>query len=50
LKKREEKALKEKPKHVGEGVLYGARDLGMGIFKGVTGIVVLTIIFACNFS
>jgi len=29
----------EKPKHIGEGLLQGTRDFGMGLFKGVTGIV-----------
>jgi len=27
-------------KHAGEGVLFGLRDLGIGIYKGITGIVV----------
>lgn len=32
--------MRDKPKHVGEGVLLGMRDLGLGVFKGITGIVV----------
>jgi hypothetical protein len=40
MRERQERSVREKPKHVGEGVLLGVRDLGLGIFKGITGIVV----------
>lgn len=33
LKEREQKS-KQKPKHVGEGLMFGVRDFGMGLFKG----------------
>eukprot|EP01119_Soliformovum_irregulare_P017031 TRINITY_DN5016_c0_g2_i3.p1 TRINITY_DN5016_c0_g2~~TRINITY_DN5016_c0_g2_i3.p1 ORF type:complete len:2265 (-),score=532.32 TRINITY_DN5016_c0_g2_i3:78-6224(-) len=39
MKDRQERNIRTKPKHVGEGVLYGARDLGLGLFKGVTGLI-----------
>jgi len=39
MKERQERNVREKPKHVGEGVLFGVRDLGLGVFKGVTGLV-----------
>jgi len=39
LKQRQEKSIREKPKHAAHGVLLGARDFGMGVFKGITGIV-----------
>jgi len=29
----------KKARHVGQGVAYGVRDLGVGIYKGITGIV-----------
>lgn len=38
IKKREEQNIRDQPRHAAEGVLYGVRDLGKGIFKGVTGI------------
>lgn len=28
-----------KARHAGEGILYGARDFGLGIYKGITGVV-----------
>lgn len=37
LRKRQERSVRERPKHVGEGLLLGARDLGLGIFQGITG-------------
>ena len=39
LKQRKIRQTNEKPKHVGEGLLYGTKSLGQGIFNGVTGIV-----------
>jgi vacuolar protein sorting-associated protein 13A/C len=38
-RERQQKQIREQPKHVGEGLLFGARDLGKGLFKGVTGLV-----------
>lgn len=38
-RERQRKDIKEQPKHVGEGLMFGVRDLGMGVFKGVTGII-----------
>ena len=34
-----EQLSREKPKHVGEGFAYGVRDLGLGVFRGLTGVV-----------
>lgn len=31
---------REKPIHVGQGIALGMRDLGIGLYKGLTGIVV----------
>lgn len=39
IRKRQLKQISEKPKHAGEGVLYGFKELGEGIFGGVSGIV-----------
>lgn len=39
LKKRKIQQTTEKPKHLGEGLLYGTKSLGQGIFRGVTGVV-----------
>jgi len=39
VRQRQQTAIKEKPSHVGEGLLYGAKGLGQGIFDGVTGLV-----------
>jgi hypothetical protein len=43
LKDREQKS-KQKPKHVGEGLLFGVRDLGVGLFKGM---LLSLFLFAC---
>lgn len=38
--KRERQLMhREKPRHFAEGVAFGMRDLGIGLFKGLTGIV-----------
>ena len=39
IMQRQRTRLTERPKHVGEGLLYGAKDLGRGVVEGVTGIV-----------
>jgi hypothetical protein len=33
------KLARNRPEHVGEGLAYGARDLGLGIFRGISGVV-----------
>ena len=33
-------AKRHEARHVGEGLAFGVRDLGMGIYGGVTGVVV----------
>ena len=38
-RERQQKDIKGQPKHIGEGLLFGVRDLSKGIFKGVTGLV-----------
>ena len=35
-----EKNHREKPRHLGEGIAYGVRDLGLGFFHGLTGVLV----------
>jgi hypothetical protein len=30
----------ENPRHVGQGIAMGVRDLGKGVFRGLTGVVV----------
>lgn len=30
---------REKPRHFGEGIAFGVRDLGIGVFRGLTGVV-----------
>ena len=34
---------RDKPRHAAEGLAHGVRDLSIGIFKGITGIVVCTL-------
>jgi hypothetical protein len=34
------KLARNRPEHVGEGIAYGARDLGLGFFRGVSGVFV----------
>lgn len=29
---------RSRPQHVGQGLLYGARDLGLGLFRGISGV------------
>lgn len=40
LRERQARQMRERPQHIGEGVMLGARDFGMGFLKGITGIVV----------
>jgi hypothetical protein len=40
IQKRQVKQAVEKPKHFGEGVMYGMKDLGVGILEGISGLVV----------
>jgi hypothetical protein len=35
-----ERNHREKPRHIGEGFAYGVRDLGLGFFHGLTGVLV----------
>jgi len=39
LRERQARQMRDRPQHIGEGVLLGARDFGMGFFKGFTGLV-----------
>jgi len=39
LRERQARQMRERPQHIGEGVMLGARDFGMGFFKGITGLV-----------
>jgi len=39
IQKRQVRHVAEKPKHFGEGLLYGFKDLGTGMFDGLSGIV-----------
>eukprot|EP01119_Soliformovum_irregulare_P006504 TRINITY_DN1859_c1_g1_i2.p1 TRINITY_DN1859_c1_g1~~TRINITY_DN1859_c1_g1_i2.p1 ORF type:complete len:1122 (-),score=340.89 TRINITY_DN1859_c1_g1_i2:94-2991(-) len=39
VRRRQKDAIKEKPQHIGEGLMYGAKGLGVGLFDGVTGLV-----------
>jgi len=37
--KERQQTMREKPKHAAEGALMGAKELGKGIFKGITGVI-----------
>lgn len=37
-RERELERMRSRPAHVGTGLLYGVKDLGMGLYNGVTGI------------
>jgi len=39
IRERQERNAREKPKHLGEGVLFGVRDFGLGVVKGISGII-----------
>jgi len=38
LQEREE-ASRQQPRHVGEGLIFGMKELGLGVYKGATGVV-----------
>lgn len=40
-----EVSTREKPNYVGEGIALGIRDFGIGIYKGIAGIIVKIFIF-----
>eukprot|EP01117_Protostelium_nocturnum_P009173 TRINITY_DN3284_c0_g1_i3.p1 TRINITY_DN3284_c0_g1~~TRINITY_DN3284_c0_g1_i3.p1 ORF type:complete len:3093 (+),score=888.87 TRINITY_DN3284_c0_g1_i3:80-9358(+) len=39
MRERQARSMRDRPQHIGEGVMLGARDFGLGFIKGLTGIV-----------
>jgi hypothetical protein len=39
IRKRQTRHIEEKPTHVGEGLLYGTKELARGVGEGLAGIV-----------
>lgn len=35
-----EEMSRQRPRHIGEGFAFGVRDLGLGVFQGITGVLV----------